>query len=159
MASRKRTTTRALIPPERRVVLRMKRLHLRTWADGDAEEFNRHCNTEAVMRWLGGVQSYDELLEDVEYFTDCQEEEGNTFWVLERKADGAFLGFCGLVRVPDEDSTVEGELEIGWRLRQHAWGKGLAREAATATLEYAFRKFPGERIISRTAEATNQVSA
>lgn len=142
--------------PTSQVILRTKRLQLRTWADGDAEEFNRVCNTEGVMRWLGGVQADDELLEDVEYFTECQDEEGITFWVLERDLDDAFLGFCGLVRVLDEDSTVRGELEIGWRLREDAWGQGYASEAAKATLQYAFCTLQAERVVSRTAEGNER---
>ena len=32
-----------------------ERLRLRNWDYGDLDEFLRHTNTEAVMRWLGGV--------------------------------------------------------------------------------------------------------
>jgi hypothetical protein len=55
------------------------------------------------------------------------------------QADGALLGFCGLKIADDPGSPVEGEYEIGWRLREDAWGQGYAKEAATASLDHAFR--------------------
>ena len=38
------------------IVAETARLRLRGWEPGDREEFRRHLNTPAVMRWLGGVQ-------------------------------------------------------------------------------------------------------
>ncbi|HVB11381.1 MAG TPA: GNAT family N-acetyltransferase [Bacillota bacterium] len=51
------------------------------------------------------------------------------------KADGAFVGQCGLV-----PQTVDGkdELEIGYLLLQAHWGKGLATEAAMAWRDHGF---------------------
>lgn len=132
-------------------VIETERLLLREWRKGDAGQLNRHCNTPEVMRWLGGVQTRAELNDDVEYFQDCQEEDGHTFWVMECKSDGAFLGFCGFVVVPDADGTIEGELEIGWRLRQDEWRKGYAEEAAIACLQYAFKILGAKRVVSRAA--------
>ncbi len=56
---------------------------------------------------------------------------GHTFWVVERKEDRAILGFCGLKRCTDKNGPF-GMMEAGWRLREDAWGKGYAREAAVA---------------------------
>ena len=67
-----------------------------------------------------------------------QETLGFTFWAVERKEDGELLGFCGLKIADDPQSPVEGEYEIGWRLREDAWGRGYAKEAATASLDFAF---------------------
>lgn len=135
------------------VMIETRHLLLRCWQPGDAELFNRHCNTKAVMRWLGGVQSRRELLDDVQYFTDCQHDYGHTFWVMERRSDGAFLGFCGFVIVEDGDSTVEGELEIGWRLRADEWRNGYSEEAARACLNWAFSNLKPRRVVSRTAQS------
>lgn len=135
------------------VVIETERLLLRCWQPGDAELFNRHCNTKAVMRWLGGVQSRRELLDDVEYFAHCQQRFGHTFWVMERRSDGAFLGFCGFVIVEDGDSSVEGELEIGWRIRADEWRNGYSEEAARACLDWAFSIVKPQRIVSRTAQS------
>ena len=59
----------------------------------------------------------------------------DTFWCVERKGDGAILGFCGLKRC-NQDGGPIGMMEVGWRLREDAWGQGYAFEAARAALAY-----------------------
>ena len=133
-------------------MLETERLRLRNWREGDDERLHIHCNTPAVMRWLGGVRSREQMRESAERLTRLQEERGHTFWVLERKADDAFLGFCGLKIANARDSKVAGEIEIGWRLRQDVWGQGYAKEAATASLDHAFGPLGAQRVIAITFE-------
>jgi RimJ/RimL family protein N-acetyltransferase len=45
-----------------------------------------------------------------------------------------------------------GEIEIGWRLREDVWGRGYAREAAAASLNWAWRELACARIVAVTAE-------
>lgn len=131
--------------------LRTRRLRLRSWQHSDAERYHRACNTEAVMRWLGGVQSLSQVRDDVAYFIASEASEGFTYWLVERLSDGALLGFAGLVRIPDEDCPFRGEVEIGWRLRESVWRKGFGFEAASAIMELAFSQLRLARIVSRTA--------
>lgn len=131
--------------------IRTNRLRLRSWLPGDIELFDEACNTASVMRWLGGVQPRWQLEQDVAYFIESEFRDGVTFWVVERIADCNFLGFCGLIRIPDNDCPFEGELEIGWRIRESAWRRGYAFEAATSVLDYAFRLLRAEFVVSRTA--------
>ena len=129
------------------------RLRLRNWTQADVEPFIRHTNTPAVMRWLGGVKAPDFLAEVVcDRFMRWQEERGHTFWVVERREDGAPLGFCGLKIADDLGSPVEGALEIGWRLREDAWGRGYALEAATASLDHAFQTLRAESVVALTVD-------
>ena len=39
------------------IIAETERLILRDWRHEDLATFVRHCNTPAVMRWLGGVQA------------------------------------------------------------------------------------------------------
>src|SRR3546814_19751930 len=82
---------------------------LRNWRESDAESFHVHTNTPAVMRWLGGVKSREDLREVSDRLMRWQEERGFTFWVVERKEDGAFLGFCRLKIADDPAGTITGE--------------------------------------------------
>ncbi|MCA1749908.1 MAG: GNAT family N-acetyltransferase [Sphingomonadales bacterium] len=92
-----------------------------------------------VMRWLGALQSRAESDAMIDRCIACDEEHGHCFWALERKSDGALLGFCGIKRVKDDGIEPDpGTPEIGWRLRSDAWGKGYAKEAAVASMDYAF---------------------
>lgn len=129
-----------------------ERLILRNWTEKDCVPFRR-LNTPAVMRWLGGVKTdkaSDAVITD--RLMPWQESRGFTFWAVERKADGDLLGFCGLKIADDIDSPVEGELEIGWRLREDVWGRGYAREAAAASLGHAFDRLGAPRVVALTVE-------
>ena len=139
-------------------VIETPRLRLRNWREEDFEPFVRHTNTEAVMRWLGGVRPPDEHREMFRSrVMRWQEERGFTFWVVERRSDEALLGFCGLKLASDEGSPVEGELEIGWRLREDAWGQGYAKEAASASLDFAFDRLEAPHVVALTV-AENEAS-
>ncbi len=53
---------------------------------------------------------------------------------IERKADGAVLGYCGLVEGGPE---TEGEPELAFELLRRHWGRGYATEASSAVLDWA----------------------
>lgn len=132
-------------------MIETERLILRSWTPDDAEPFIRHTNTPAVMRWLGGVRDEAEVrIVIAERFARWEEERGFTFWAVERKDDGELLGFCGLKLADDEGTGIKGWHEIGWRFREDAWGKGYAKEAATASLAFAFDQAGAERVVALT---------
>jgi RimJ/RimL family protein N-acetyltransferase len=128
------------------------RLILRGWRDEDVEAFVRHTNTETVMRWLGGVKTPELLANVVQRFQGWEETYGHTFWAVERKEDGAFLGFCGLKIADDAGSPVHGNVEIGWRFREDVWGQGYAKEAAIASLDFAFGTLGAEQVVALTVD-------
>lgn len=130
-----------------------ERLVLRTWELADRAEYARHVNTPAVGRHVGGVQSEAELAAAFERLEGYQRDSGHTFWAVERRADGALLGFCGLKVARLPGTSVDGEIEIGWRLREDAWGQGYAREAAQAALDWAWDNLDCARIVSITIPA------
>ena len=135
------------------VVAETARLILRTWDFADRAEFTRLVNTPAVTRWLGGLQSEAEAEAAYDRLDSYQAEHGHTFWVVERKSDRALLGFCGLKRVNAPGAgPITGDFEIGWRLREDAWGQGYAKEAAIKCLDLAFDRFAAPRVVAVTAE-------
>jgi RimJ/RimL family protein N-acetyltransferase len=130
------------------------RLILRDWHDADAARFYAVMNTPAVMRHLGGVQSPDEWRDAVERIRGFSRDYGHTFWIVEDRHSGELLGFCGLKRVNAPGAgALTGTPEIGWRLRESAWGMGIAKEAAIASLDLGFGRFGYERIIAMTIAA------
>ena len=85
----------------------------------------------------------------------AQAELGLCFWALERKPDGAFLGFCGL-RPGVPGTPIADDLEIGWRLGRAFWGEGYAREAAAACLAWAFGEADAPRVAAITVAANTR---
>ncbi|MEQ9661248.1 MAG: GNAT family N-acetyltransferase [Parasphingopyxis sp.] len=133
-------------------MIETERLILRDWRDDDREPMYEYINSRPnVMRWLLGVQTREKTDEMIDKLTGWQREHGHTFWAVERKSDGELLGFCGLKRVQnDRNEPDPGTLEIGWRLREDAWGKGYAREAAVASMNYAFDTFDEDYVSAFT---------
>jgi RimJ/RimL family protein N-acetyltransferase len=133
--------------------LETERLVLRDWqGDADWEEFFRVTNTPAVMEWLGGLLDEAGRAKQRDRVEGCRARNGFCFWAVERKDDGALLGFCGLKRADAPGSTVTGAMEIGWRLREDAWGKGYAKEAAIGALAAAFGTFGAEDVVALTVD-------
>lgn len=126
-----------------------ERLILRDWRDEDWPRFWQGTNTPEVMRWLGGVCDEAKRRGAQDRLLSYERDHGHTFWCVERKADGAILGFCGLKR-SNQAGGPQGLMEVGWRLRQDAWGQGYAREAASASLELAFDRYGADEVVAFT---------
>ena len=130
-------------------VVDTERLVLRRWRDDDAGEFAAINADRGVMRFIGAgaplsrTQS-DELLRRFESEWD---ERGFGLWAVEDREGGPLLGFCGLT-VPMFLPAVLPAVEVGWRLAPHAWGRGIATEAAQAALAFGFEALGMREIIS-----------
>jgi len=133
-------------------IVETQRLRLREWGEGDGDRFYAVMNTPAVMRWLGGVQDRESWEAALGRLHGFQRDFGHTFWLLESKGDGELIGFCGLKRVNSPGTDMTGQHEIGWRLRESAWGQGLAKEAAVASLDLAFGRFDAPHVVATTVE-------
>lgn len=133
------------------IVAETKRLRLREWDDADEASFYAVMNTAPVMRHLGGVQTPEQWHLAYERIRGFARDFGHSFWIVEDLGSSKLLGFCGLKRVNTPGAgDLTGTPEIGWRLRESAWGKGIAKEAAIASLDLAFGRFGFDAVIALT---------
>jgi len=136
------------------VAAETERLRLRDWAEVDEADFYEIMNTVAVMQHLGGVQTPEEWHAAFTRIRNYSREFGHTFWIVEDMERAEIQGFCGLKRVNSPGAgDLTGQHEIGWRLRESAWGKGIAKEAAIASLDLAFGRFAAPHVVAITVEA------
>jgi len=135
-----------------KIVAETERLRLRTWDDADLDAFILHTNTPAVMRWLGGVWPREQQEAAFARVKSYERDFGHSFWIVERKEDRALLGFCGLKRVNSGGAPNPGDFEIGWRLREDAWGHGYAKEAAMAAMDLAFDRYDAPFVVALTVD-------
>lgn len=133
----------------RSTVITTRRLRLRNWRTTDVERYHQHCNTDAVMAYLDGTSSKREVRHEVRWYQEHQARHGHTFWVVERKSDKALLGFCGIIRIWERESPLDGKLEIGWRIRADKWRRGYAYEAATGVVDWVEWELPSEWLFAR----------
>jgi RimJ/RimL family protein N-acetyltransferase len=116
------------------IVAETPRLVLRTFTPADAPAFMELTNEPAIRRYTG-VEPYasvDEASQKIDELLARYERDGFGRWVVERRADGEFLGWCGLRPVEREG------IDLGfWILPRH-WNQGFATEAARGSVDLAF---------------------
>ena len=137
-------------------MLRTPRVTLRQWTGADRELFAEMNGDPEVMahypRTLTRAES-DQLLDRLAASID---QHGFGLWAAERRSDSQLLGFVGLQHVPFEAHYTPA-IELGWRLRRAAWGRGYATEAARACAEFAFGEL-GARELFAMARPDNEPS-
>ncbi len=126
-------------------MIETERLILRPWRIADREPFWAMACDPLVMAHLPPL-TRAESDAAVERMIATEREHGHVFWALDRKVEGDFIGFCGVL--PPRAPIFE--YEIGWRLAHHAWGLGLAREAAEASFAWAWQNLPVPTIMAIT---------
>jgi RimJ/RimL family protein N-acetyltransferase len=76
------------------------------------------------------------------------------FWAVIEKDAGDFLGWFHFR--PGKDAAP-GEVELGYRLRKAAWGRGYATEGSRALIGKGFTELGVQRVVAE-AMAVNQAS-
>ncbi|MER5886161.1 GNAT family N-acetyltransferase [Streptomyces sp. NPDC001941] len=108
--------------------LETERLVLRPWADADAAEFS------ALLGERGkGTPTVERTRNSIAELLAATETTGIALLPIQRRDEGDFIGYCGLII---GRSTLE-EPEIAYELFQRAHGNGYATEAAAAVVRAA----------------------
>ncbi|MDF2721581.1 MAG: family N-acetyltransferase [Paenibacillus sp.] len=136
------------------IYVETSRLQLRDWEETDLESFCRLNADEQVMRYFPKTLTAEETTafynSIVAEFKQC----GFGLYAVEVKEHNEFIGFIGFHRATFEADFTPC-IEIGWRLKKEAWGKGYATEGAAACLQYGFNELGLDDVYSFTAELNN----
>ena len=126
------------------------RLILRNWRPSDHDAWAALNADPEVMEHFPAT--LDRIESDAMAATHRAliEKQGWGLWAVERREDGAFLGFTGLKEIPSAIPFAPA-VEVAWRLGRAAWGHGYASEAATAAMTDGFERLQLPRIVSFTA--------
>jgi RimJ/RimL family protein N-acetyltransferase len=128
--------------------LTTERLLLRPFRADDLPLYAALNADPRVAEWLGGPLPAEESDAIALWANERWENDRLGLVAVERRADGAFLGMCGLHRQRSRPQDVE----IAWRLAYDHWGHGYVTEAGRAWLAYGFETLGLDRIISMTDE-------
>ncbi|MFW8585538.1 GNAT family N-acetyltransferase [Rhizobium beringeri] len=120
---------------EQRVILKTPRLRLVMWDEGDAALVQQLHSTMATTRYLSGNApwSLEKAEQRLRGWFEEQARDGMTKYKLLAE-DGSFVGRAGISQFRSE------QFELGYSLREEAWGKGLATEAAGALADWFFER-------------------
>jgi len=135
------------------IYLETERLILRWLTEDDEADLFELDSDPAVVRYLtGGVpHTRKEIASSIlpRYLSACNPERGLGFFAAIERVSGDLIGWFHLRRYPYEPS----EVELGYRLRQSAWGRGVATEGALALIDHGFSRLGVSKIVADTLAA------
>ncbi len=121
----------------KKYIIKTSRLGLRNWVAADVMPMAALNADEQVMEFFPSVQSEQTTIDFIKRMQNHFDTHGFCYFAVDALDTGEFIGFIGLCH-QDYESDFTPHVDIGWRLKQSAWGKGYATEGAKACLEYAF---------------------
>lgn len=133
------------------IILKTKRLILRTWEEQDLDSMSAINQDPLVCKFLPKIGDRAATKTLIQRFINHYEKYGFTAYALELKSNGEFIGFLGLLVVSFEAHFTPA-VEIGWRLSSQHWGQGYATEAAKAVVDFAITTLELEEVVSFTVE-------
>lgn len=127
-------------------VIETPRLILRPFTQADIQpSFEMEQNPDISKYTMdGGVKTLQQVSKLINrVINEDYVKYGFGRLAIEYKATGEFIGFSGLKYMLEMD-----EVDLGYRIRKDLWGKGIATEAATASLQFGFEELGLEKIIA-----------
>jgi ribosomal-protein-alanine N-acetyltransferase len=115
--------------------LQSQRLGFRWRSQDDLPLLRELWGDIEVTKFFGGPFPEEEIQRRLQIEQDRGIAHFFQYWPMHLRADGEFVGCCGLRPYKLE----EGIPELGFHLRPKFWGRGVAPEAATAVINYAFQ--------------------
>jgi RimJ/RimL family protein N-acetyltransferase len=128
-------------------LFKSERLGFRNWKKEDLEEFAKLNADEDVMEHFPKILSKKEVEELIGKLRDHFAKNGYTYYATEILETKEFIGMIGLA-FQEYETNFTPAIDIGWRLKRKAWGKGYATEGAKRCIEYAFNVLGITEIVS-----------
>lgn len=128
--------------------LETENLVLRNWQANDRDLFHEiNCDAE-VMKYFPFRRDEKQSARLQKRLMHRIDQNGYGFCAIELKHSGECAGFCGLENTEIENVFPKGTIEIGWRLAQRFWGRGIVTEASHAWLQFGFNDKGFNEVVS-----------
>ncbi len=139
------------------------RVIVRTIEVADAADLFALDRDPDVLRYtsdrpLRDLAAYRAMIRD-EYLPLSHRNDHFGYLRAEERATGAFLGWFCFHRAADAGPNgpllgyEPDDIEVGYRLRRGAWGRGIATEVTTALVARAFEGLGAARVVAATSGA------
>ena len=133
------------------VFLETERLVLRRFTVEDVDLLVELDSDPEVMQFITGGRATPRQEVEAEilpaYLDYYERDERFGFWAAIERSSGDFVGWFHF-RPGSEDEPDQ--VELGYRLRRSAWGKGYATEGSCALIEKGFVDLGVERVYATT---------
>lgn len=133
------------------VFLETERLVLRRFTESDADLLLELDSDPDVMRFINGGRPTPreaviaKVLPRLLHHYPCTGDRG--FWAAEERSSHEFLGWFEYRPLAEDSCEV---VELGYRLRKPAWGRGYATEGARALIDKGFSELDVRRVTANT---------
>lgn len=128
-------------------LFKSERLGFRNWSMKDLDEFAKLNSDKEVMEHFPKTLSKEEVSDLIHALKNHFSKNGFTYYATEILETKEFIGMIGLA-FQAYTTPFTPAIDIGWRLKKGAWGKGYATEGAKRCLEYGFNTLNIKKIIS-----------
>ncbi len=132
---------------EKEYIFTSERLGFRNWKKNDLTEFAKMNADLSVMEHFPKPLTKSETAELIDRLKNHYNKNAYTYFATEILESGEFIGFIGLA-FQEYKTDFTPAVDIGWRLKKSAWGKGFATEGAKKCIEFAFDELNLDRVIS-----------
>ena len=132
---------------KKRYLFKSNRLGFRNWVDTDLKKFTELNADREVMEHFPKPLTAKESVHFLFRLKEHFEKNGYCYFATEVLETREFIGFIGLA-FQKYKSDFTPAVDIGWRLKRSAWGKGYATEGAKRCIDWAFDSLNLERLIS-----------
>jgi RimJ/RimL family protein N-acetyltransferase len=131
--------------PTARFQIQTRRATVREWTGADHEAFRSVASDPRVMRYIGDGSAWtdEQMHAFIARQQDSVRQHGFCLGPLIENASGGLIGQAGLQYL-----GTTGDVEIGWWLAPHCWGRGLGTEVASAVLRFAFDTAKLRRVVA-----------
>lgn len=118
------------------------RFLLREIIEEDAQDLFELDNNPAVHKYLGNnpLTKLEEVQKMIQHIRQQYQENGIGRWAIIDKKTKDFIGWSGLKYEYTQLNNLGNYYDLGYRLKQQYWGKGIATETAKASLAYGFEQ-------------------
>jgi ribosomal-protein-alanine N-acetyltransferase len=124
-----------------------ERLVLRCFTENDAEPLHAILREPGILQYFPNPNSppLEGVQRLIAHHIKEWSERGYSWWGVTPRDGGPVIGWSGLGYLPETDET-----EVAYLLAKPHWGRGLATEAARASLEWGYANKAFDRIIGLT---------
>ena len=126
-------------------IVETPRLGLRRFTPADVPAVAAIFEDDAARVFYPDMHRLDRAEEWVRRNIDRYDVDRIGLWAVIEKATGDVAGDCGLMYQPLGDGV---EVEVGYHVRSACRGRGYAREAAAACMDWGFGQQGISRIVS-----------
>jgi len=131
-----------------KLITETEKLIIREFILEDAENLRRLHEDKEVTKYIDSkgyidIETTTKTLQE-KILENAYKKYGYGRWAVHLKANGLFIGWCGL-----EFLESENEADLGFRFQKRFWNKGFATEAAKACIDFGFNELKLTKIIAR----------